>query len=127
MTVYDIARELRKNEKQKHECDEKLVQMLEEICNDNETSANWFLHQAILFIEQDGFDVSGYSLNWYFSNKEANPANQESLWVLSFIKDEKEFILEVNRSQQPAVSAHKWVKAKSRRSTTRRIPHIQSS
>lgn len=127
MNVLDIARELRKNEKQKRQCDNEIIQMLDEICNGKKTSANWFLHQTLLFIEQDGFDVSGYSLNWYATNQEAKPTDLTYLWVLVFIKEENEFILEVNQNRNPAVIAKKWAKTKTGRTTMRRISHIKAA
>ena len=127
MNVLDIARELYRNEKQKQHCDKEIVQLLEDICNGKESSANWFLRQALLFIEQNGFDVSSYSLNWYATNEEADPNVSIYLWVLDFIKNENEFILEVNQNRSPAVIAKKWVKTRAGRSSTRRVSHIKTA
>lgn len=114
--------------------DDGILRMLMEISQGVKTDENWFLRMAIEYISREQYDITGFCVNCFVTNREADDLTAPvDSWLIKFYKagrakaDYREFEIEVEKNRTPPALAWKWIHRKKGRSYPRPVNHLSSA
>lgn len=87
--------------------------MLTEIKRGTETEENWFLKEALRFVERERLDATGYSIMSFCTNRESDDNAPLHRALIHFVRDGdanyfREFHVEVRNNRKRRVVVWKW-------------------